>query len=98
MPIHATVKPVKALDGHADKYMWDHITDFYNTTLYHSILKFNDEQLDEFFEFLTNHGDIMVKIHGEPVREVRGFVTNPNRKFKEPNLDKKYQEWLAKNE
>lgn len=96
MPVHATPKPVKAYDGSSPIYLWDHVTDFYNTQVFSAIRNFNDTELDEFFQLLTEYGELMIKIQGEPVREVKGYVVNMNRKFTDAVLDTKYQEWLAK--
>jgi hypothetical protein len=96
MAIHATPKPVKAYDGSSEIYLWDHVIDFYNTQVYNSLRNLNDEELDEFFQFMTQYADLLVKVHGDCVRDIKGFVVNKNRKYTDEVLDTKYQEWLDK--
>jgi hypothetical protein len=98
MPTYSYKRPVRVLIDDSSKYVYEHMTHYFNTNCRAAFYDSPQEVREQLYEMFTDYEDVLTKVYGDALVKSTILLPKLYREGIENEFNevKAYKEWLDK--
>lgn len=96
MPTYSYKRPVRVLIDDSSKYVYEHMTHYFNTNCRAAFYDSPQEVREQLYEMFTDYEDVLAKVHKDGLMNSTIFLPKLLRDGVDNEEVRVYKEWLDK--